>query len=275
MIGKRFEKITCRRLIAILEELGFDVEQYAYLKERSATQAICRFNQTVCSAMETGKECGAIFFDFRDAFGSVRRSILIQKLACSFGISGHLLAHIGDFLSNRKASLKVNGVLGEWLPSALGTSAGTVLGPLLFIVFVHDAPSWCSPKFADDLNGIAVANTVAEVQVILQGYADDMKRWIDVNNIPPNLPKSKVMLFGKSGFRLQVSFSNIILKQVSEHKLLGIWIDYMMKFDVHAERACAKGRSSLMKISTIFLGRSGISVTSRSYYLPPNRSSSL
>ena len=113
LLGKRFEKISCRRLIAILEDFGFDECRYAYLIERSATQAITLFNQKVCVALDQGKACGAIFFDLKDAFGSVRRSILIEKLARDFGISGLLLDHLCDFLSDRKANLKISGDLGE------------------------------------------------------------------------------------------------------------------------------------------------------------------
>ena len=261
VIGKRFEKITCRRLVAILEDQDFDIHQYAYLKERSATQAISLFNQTVSSAMESGKECGAIFFDFRDAFGMVNRSILIRKLACDFGISGNLLSHICDFLSDRKANLKISGELGEWIPSVLGTSAGTIYGPILFVVLVHDAPTWLNPKFADDLNGIAICDTVPQVECKLQNYAVDMKRWATQNEIPLNVPKCKVMLFGHTDKRICIVMDNVKIKQVIEHKLLGVWIDNMMKFELHAERACAKGRASLMKISSLLLGRAGISVT--------------
>ena len=71
VLGKRYEKISCRRLVAVLESQGFDVNQYAYLKERSATQAISLFIEVVSNSLKSGNLCGAVFFDFSDAFGSV------------------------------------------------------------------------------------------------------------------------------------------------------------------------------------------------------------
>ena len=96
VLGKRFEKIICRRIVAILEELGFDVSQFAYLKERSATQALLYFTQSVAVALHNNKACGGIFFDFRDAFGSVNRLKLVKKLRRNFGIS--IRKAIGDYL---------------------------------------------------------------------------------------------------------------------------------------------------------------------------------
>ena len=59
-----------------------------------------------------------------------------------------------DFLCNRKARIKILDSLGEWIESLMGTSAGTVLGPVLFIIFAHDMPKPIKPKFADDVSAV-------------------------------------------------------------------------------------------------------------------------
>ena len=107
----------------------------------------------------TGKSAAAIFFDISDAFGSVDRKQLLWKLGNYFEISGKLFLHLHAFLSSRKARIVLNGECGEWVWES-GTSAGTILGSILFIIYIHDAPK-VAKKFADDVSGIAVANNVA------------------------------------------------------------------------------------------------------------------
>ena len=74
-----------------------------------------------------------------DAFGNVNGDKLIKKLWCDFKINGRLLLHLCDFLNKRSARIKINSLIGEWKESNVGTSAGTVLGALLFILQVHDS----------------------------------------------------------------------------------------------------------------------------------------
>ena len=80
------------------------------------------------------------FFDFTDAFGNVDRKVLLTKLKQDFGIKGKLLNHIADFLKDRKARIKIGQEKGEWKDSTSGSSAGTVLGPILFVAYVKDIP---------------------------------------------------------------------------------------------------------------------------------------
>ena len=259
VLGKRFEKVSCRRLVSILEHQGFDPFQFAYLKERSATQAVTLFTESISSGHNQGKVCGSVFFDFKDAFGSVNRVKLLSKLADKFGVSGKLFLHLCDFLSDRSANLKIDGDLGEWLQSDFGTAAGTVLGPILFIVDIHDVPRWVKPKFADDLSGIAIEDSVVEVEHRLQQYVTELVEWSESNDLPLNFDKIKVMLFYVDGV-LNIQARGVAISQVDMYKLLGIWIDKMLSFRPHAEKACAKAMGAFLKISCLFLGRKGLSV---------------
>ena len=98
-----------------------------------------------------------------EILGSVNRTKLIYKLVNNFGISGRLLLYLVSFLSGRQARINVNDLIGEWVKSERGTSAGTVLGALLFLLYVQDTPRCIRPKFADDLVGSVVAKDVATV----------------------------------------------------------------------------------------------------------------
>ena len=139
-LGKRFERITAQRLIAVLEQVNFDPLQFAYLHDRSCTQALQVLVERVKNSLIAGNIAGVVFFYFSDAFGSVDRNLLLLKLGRDFGITGRLFLHIHSFLSHRFARIRTNGMLGDWIKSLFGTSAGTILGPLLFVSYIHDVP---------------------------------------------------------------------------------------------------------------------------------------
>jgi len=174
VLGKRFEKIVKKRLTCMLDMTGFDERQFAYLKNRSSTQAVLSLVEIVKANMLQGHVAGALFFDYTDAFGSVNRNKLLCKLCRDFGITGRMLLYLNDFLSGRQARIKVNDLIGEWMSSDRGTSAGTILGAILFIGYVHDAPKDIFPKFADDFAGIAIAEDIVDVEAKLQGLFNEL-----------------------------------------------------------------------------------------------------
>jgi len=98
--------------------------------------------KTLKKGLLEGKKAGAVFFDFADAEckRSVNRHYLLLKPVRDFGVRGRLFLHIRSFLTGRFARMKINGECEDWMESIFGTSAGTRLGPLLFIVYVHDVP---------------------------------------------------------------------------------------------------------------------------------------
>ena len=90
-IGKMFEYVTAQRLALVLDLVSFDNAQFAYLRNRSATQASMMLVEKVKKALINGEKVGVVFFDFTDAFGSVNRTRLLEKLGVDFGISGKLI----------------------------------------------------------------------------------------------------------------------------------------------------------------------------------------
>ena len=74
-------------------------------------------------AKKSGEKVAVVLFDFTDAFGNVNRIRLLERVRSAFGVKGKLFNHIADFLKSRKARIKVNELVGEWLDSTTGTSA--------------------------------------------------------------------------------------------------------------------------------------------------------
>ena len=260
-IGKRFERITSRRLAGILSETDFDLQQFAYLKNRSTTQALMTVVEKVKQALIVGKNAGVVFFDFADAFGTVDRKCLLYKIAKDFGISGKMFLHISSFLVDRLARIKVNGHINDWIESLFGTSAGTSLGPLLFIMYIHDVPKTIFPKFADDLVSVSVDEDVSQINKELQLAVNEVADWSQKWGMLLNVKKTKVMLFGDStAGAIDIKVNDVSIEQVNSIKYLGMWLDPLLSFSVHIDYAVAVAKRSAARICNLFDGREGISV---------------
>ena len=213
-------------------------------------------------AKQEKKKIGIVFFDFIDAFGNVNRIQLLKKVKDSFGIHGKLFNHLADFLNNRKARIKINDLVGEWKDSSIGTSAGTVLGPILFVMFVHDIPKAIKPKFADDTVVLAIGNSVAQVENDLQNSIDLLYEWSEASGMKLNKSKTKVMnLSGGRKEDIKVYLQGKLIDQCSFMVYLGIVLDCNLDFEMQVESVCGKARSALNKVSILMRGRRGIPVS--------------
>ena len=102
-----------------------------------------------------------IFFDFQKAFDKVPKTRLLQKLS-AYGIEGKVLCWIADFLSDRKMRIMVRGEYSEWVDVISGVPQGSVLGPILFLIYVNDIPeivNCCIKTFADDTKLFRTVNS--------------------------------------------------------------------------------------------------------------------
>jgi len=249
ILGKRLEKIVVNRLVGTLDVNGFDENQFAYLKHRSATQAVLALTESIKRNSLNNRLTGVVFFDLKDAFGSVNRKKLLEKLGRDFKVSSHLLSYIRDFLSSRFARIKVNDLIGDWIESEWGTSAGTVIGPILFIAYAHDTPTCIQLKFADEMVGYTAGDDESEVQSQLQSYIDETSQWAKTWDLELNASKTKTVLFGhKSSGRLQLNLNGSLIVQVPEFKYLGVILDEQLKFECQAEYAASKARRALSRV---------------------------
>ena len=176
----------------------------------------------------------------------------------NFRISGRLPLYLVSFLSGRQARINVNDLIGEWVKSEHGTSAGTVLGALLFLSYVQDTPGCIRPKFADDLVGSAVAKDLATVQRSLQTVLDELIAWSDNWDMTLNTSKTKVMLFGSAGKMVSLTLHGAAVEQVNVIKYLGVWLDNQLTFMQQAEYAISKATRAAWKVNRLIEGRHGL-----------------
>ena len=193
-------------------------------------------------------QCDCITIDFQKAFDMVPHDILIKKLR-RMGIDRRLVNWIENFLTDRMQCVKIGDVLSEIKHVTSGVPQGSVLAPLLFLIFINDLPANILSKirlFADDVllyNGV---NSQAD-QNILQSDLFDLEKWCQANKMKINVNKCNMISFGRKFAKIQANYklNGILLPQVSNVKYLGVYFSSDLSWSYHVQRIIAKSNRSL------------------------------
>jgi ribonuclease P/MRP protein subunit RPP40 len=219
--------------------------QYGFWSKRSTTLQLLRVLDDWTQSMDRRKDIDVIYLDFSKAFDTVPHVRLMKKLE-AYGIQGMLWCWVEDFLRNRRQKVTVNGASSDWLKVHSGIPQGSVLGPLLFVLYINDMPDVLenmAMMFADDSKVYAeVANL--EDQQKLQRDVDSLMAWSEKWQLRFNVDKCKVVHYGRRNpcypYEMSKEGAAQLLAEDTEEKDLGVLFDTTLKFSKHVAMIASK-----------------------------------
>ena len=209
--------------------------QFGFLPGRSSSLQLLKVLDIWTKALDEGYDIDIVYMDYMKAFDSVPHRRLLSKLH-SYKFSDQMCGWIQDFLYNRKQLVTVNGENSAWCPVISGIPQGSVLGPLLFVIFINDLPNNVSSNvflYADDTKIFNTIKSDDDVQ-ILQKDLDNLEEWSNVWLLKFHPEKCKHMRIGrKSDSTATYTLQGHNLETTHEEKDIGVKIDDNLEFEQH------------------------------------------
>ena len=246
-VSKIFESCLITKLTPIFNSLIIP-EQHGFYKQRSTVTNLFSYVNLILTALGRGSEVHSIYMDFSKAFDKVNHSILIHKLE-EYGVSGSLLTWFISYISNRSQQVKIANCLSHMVNVTSGVPQGSILGPLLFLIYVNDIGyKFESPYrlFADDLKIFRIINSRNDVTT-LQRDLGHLEEWCVSNNMLLNEDKCHAINFSRKIVSCKVKYilNGQILNFVSEVRDLGITLDSKLTFIPHYEKIVCRANKIL------------------------------
>ena len=211
-----------------------------------------------------------LFFDLSKAFDTLNHDILLQKLH-TYGIRGKALSWVKDYLSNRHQYVTFNGTNSAFLPIKCGVPQGSILGPLLFLLYINDIVKTSSlldfVLFADDTNIFYSHSNLNTLVNTLNSELPKVSSWFKCNKLSLNINKTHFMHFKQTTAKvaeipINIMIDNLTIEHKESSKFLGVFIDENLSWNSHLRHVTScvsKGIGIICKLkpflpqSTLFL----------------------
>ena len=198
-ISKIIERIAGNRLIEYLERNKIlNEHQFGFRKKHSTIHAMINILDTSLEALDQKLTVGGVFLDISKAFDCVDHDILLHKLE-NYGIRGNVYDWFKSYLSNRKQFVTINGKSSDYYNTSYGVPQGSVLGPILFLLYINDVTNSSNKlsfsMFADD-TALILKIDRALYEETIKNELKNVMLWFDSNLLLLNVDKTKYLYLG-------------------------------------------------------------------------------
>ena len=241
--GKVLEKIVHMQISTHLENNNLLIsEQGGFRKGKSTIHTIAKFTDDIMLQLNDNNYTIAAFVDFKKAFDTVDHEILIKKLL-HYGIGQDTIVWITNYLSHRKQKCTTNGITSQELSIECGVPQGSIMGPLLFLLYINDlytAFDCCKYYlYADDTVLYTSDADESITHASLQHDLHGLNQWCILNKVTINTKKTKAMIFGTNNKLKKVKLSDLRIGNdnilyVKIFNYLGVKLDCKLNFESHA-----------------------------------------
>ena len=252
--SKLFEGIMCDQLLNFLmPSLSNDLS--AYRKSFSCNNVLVKCIEKWRKALDKNHNVGCILIDLSKAFDSLPHGLLIAKLY-AYGVSLESCSLLMNYLKNRKQAVKIGNIRSEWLDLKTGVPQGSLMGPLLFNIFINvfifDLTQFCDVyNYADDNTLSYSDKNILLVRSKLERASEQAIAWFKRNYMKANPTKFQAICLSRDDTQTNFRVENNVIKADTKVKLLGIHIDKKLKFDDHTALICKKAARQINALQRI------------------------
>ena len=259
VVCKLFESLLRKQLINHLQSNNLLSEhQHGFISGRSCTTNLLEVLDEWTQILEEGGSIDVVYMDLMKAFDTVPHHRLLCKLE-AYGIQGKVLAWIRSFLIGRRQRVVVSGQKSDWSAVTSGVPQGSVLGPILFLVYVNDLPTCVrsgTKLFADDTK-LYVRSDKPGATEKLQEDLEALESWADNSQLRFHPDKCFIMKIGRScpdsQYVMKKGSDKIVLAETKVERDLGVLVDSQLAFKDHISQAVAKSNKLLGIIRRSFV----------------------
>ena len=241
--------------------------QYGFRKNYSTFLALQCLSNKITVAIDNKKYTIGIFLDLSKAFDTVNHNILLKKFE-HYGIRGLALDWITSYLSGRQQFVEYNGTSSSYNDVICGVPQGSVLAPLLFLIYINDI---CNASnilelilFADDTNIFFSDDDISQLMNVVNSQMEKISEWFRANMLSLNEKKSNFMIFRprqkRQTIELLLKINGQKIDNVKETMFLGVILDEYMSWKSHISHIASKISKSIGIIykSSFYLSKSAL-----------------
>lgn len=247
-IAKVFEKIVYEQLYSALRA-SLPPSQHGFLRGRSTVSNLVQLNEFITDSMDKGGQVDVVYTDYSKAFDRIDHRLLVIKLQ-NAGIRGDLLRWFASYIDNRSQAVVLGNHMSNWMSVPSGVPQGSLLGPLLFLIFVADIDCCFRNStllsFADDMKIFKEVKNQADA-LALQEDLCRLDTYCVNNKLDLNVSKCVIMSFSRKKLPIHFSYSlkGHSLVRVSEMRDLGVIHDSKLLFQSHISSIVGKASKAL------------------------------
>lgn len=254
VMSKIFERVMYNRLLSFITKYNIlHNNQFGFRKNSSTSLACYHLIKEVTESLDKKTPMVAVFLDMSKAFDFVNHDILLQKLY-RYGVRGPAWDWLACYLNKRQQCVEIAKVIGkdkivfksDYQYNGFGVPQGSILGPLLFLLYINDLPKTIDHKcilFADDTTLLIKYDKNAIFEDVIKKALTDIIAWLDSNNLQINLSKTKLIQFQtykSKHLDIQIKHNDTTIEEVKSTKFLGLTIDCHCNWKDHVDNLRSK-----------------------------------
>lgn len=237
ILSKPFEKILKNQMDEFLSQHNFiNIAQYGFMANSNTTAACADFVGQIQTSLDLGKKTSCISIDLRKAFDSIQHSVL-KKILVEIGSSERAVALIDSYLSERMQFIEIEGVQSQRLEIKCGVPQGSILGPLLFIIYINGIFNLNLfgnlIMYADDAIICYSCDSIDQLNQQMQSDLNTISTWLHEHHLQINVDKSFYVVLGNNNVELNLTILNTSLSTVESFRYLGLLITKKLSWNVH------------------------------------------